>query len=401
MPAERPLRVALLTHSINPRGGVVHCLELAEELTALGHAVTVHAPGPAGARFFRETRYATRLIPEQPTTGGLRELVQSRIGRFVDWFAIPGNADFDIFHAHDGIGANALLDLRQRGLIPGYLRTVHHLDTSYGDAVVDALEARSIHGADRLLCVSPTWQRKLRQRFGLAAAIVGNGVDSARFTPTPSAVDTQLRARLGLAQGPNRVPVFLAVGGIEARKNTVATLRAFARLRRTLGAAQLVIAGGASLLDHGAYQRQFDASLAEEGLATGPGEAVILAGVLADDKMPALYRLADALVFVSLLEGFGLAIVEAMASGTPVVVSRIAPFTGFLGADDCLWAEPTDPESIANAMCRALMPGARARLAAAGHQVAARHDWPGCARRHLDAYAALLNPATRMEFDHA
>ena len=53
--------------------------------------------------------------------------------------------------------------------------------------------------------------------------------------------------------------------------------------------------------------------------------------------MPALYRLADALVFASLHEGFGLAVLEAMASGTPVVVSHIAPFTEYLGEGDvCL-----------------------------------------------------------------
>lgn len=394
---ERPLRIALLTHSINPRGGVVHCLELAEALTELGHAVTVHAPGPAGARFFRSTRCDTRLMPEATPAAGLRALVEARIAAFVDGFSTPGNADFDIYHAHDGIGANALLELRRRGLIPGYLRTVHHLDGSYGDAAVDALEARSILGADRLLCVSPTWQQQLRARFGLAADIVGNGVDTTRFTPVAGTVDAPLKTRLGLGTG----PVFLAVGGIEARKNTVATLRAFARLRQTLHDAQLVIAGGASLLDHGAYRRAFDAALAEEGLATGPGEAVVLAGVLADHEMPALYRLADALVFASLVEGFGLAIVEAMASGTLTVVSRIAPFTDFLGANDCLWADPADPESIARAMCHALMPGTRARLVAAGHAVAARHHWPGCARAHLAAYADLLNALHRTEFDHA
>ena len=49
--------------------------------------------------------------------------------------------------------------------------------------------------------------------------------------------------------------------------------------------------------------------------------------------MPALYRLACALVFASVNEGFGLAVLEAMACGTPVVVSRIAPFTEYLGAD--------------------------------------------------------------------
>lgn len=397
---DRPLRIALLTHSINPRGGVVHCLELADALTALGHSVTVHAPGPAGAGFFRPTRCRTRLIAEQPVTGGLRALVEARIRSFVAWFETPGHADFDIYHAHDGIGANVLLELQQRGLIPGYVRTVHHLDASYGDAAVDALEQRSIRHAARLLCVSPTWQQKLWTRFALNADVVGNGVDPTRFSPAPGPVDAALKARLGLGAG----PVFLAVGGIEERKNTVATLRAFARLRRRLGDAQLVIAGGASLLDHGAYRREFDAAMALEGFGDDPAAGprpVVLAGVLADDEMPALYRLADVLVFASRLEGFGLAIVEAMACGTPVVVSRIAPFTDFLGADDCLWADPDDSESIANAMCRALMPGTRARVATAGHAVAARHDWPGCARRHLDTYTALLTPAHRMEPHHA
>lgn len=398
-PPDGPLRIALLTHSINPRGGVVHCLELADALTALGHSVTVHAPGPAGAGFFRPTRCRTCLIPARPVTGGLRSLVEARIRSFVAWFETPGRADFDVFHAHDGIGANALLELQQRGLIPGYVRTVHHLDASYGDAVVDALEERSIRHAARLLCVSPTWQRKLGARFGLNADVVGNGVDTARFSPVSSDPDARLKARLGLGEG----PTFLVVGGIEERKNTVTTLRAFARLRRTLTNAQLVIAGGASLLDHGACRREFDAALAQEGLvAASPDGAyhpVVLAGVLADDEMPAVYRLADVLVFASLLEGFGLAIIEAMACGTPVVVSRIAPFTDFLGEDDCLWAAPCDSESIANAMCRALMPGTR--IAAAGRLVAASHDWPGCARRHLRAYAALPSPTTPTELHHA
>lgn len=392
---ERPLRIALLTHSINPRGGVVHCLELAEALTALGHSVSVHAPGPAGAGLFRDTRCAFQLIPEPRTRGGLRELVLSRISRFVDWFATPGHADFDVFHAHDGIGANALLELRERGRIPGYLRTVHHLEASYGDRVVDTLEARSIVHADRLLCVSPTWQRKLQIRFGLDAGIVGNGVNTVRFTPDRSTIDTRLRARLGLGDG----PVFLAVGGIEARKNTVNTLRAFARLRQQLPNAQLVIAGGASLLDHGAYRREFDAALEDEGLADG--NAVIVTGVVDDAEMPALYRLANVLVFASHVEGFGLAIIEAMACGTPVVVSRIAPFTDFLGKYDCLWADPIDPVSIANAMCQALMPGSRLHLAAAGRRVAIRHDWRSCAMRHLDAYTLPHTAVTRMELKHA
>ncbi len=79
-----------------------------------------------------------------------------------------------------------------------------------------------------------------------------------------------------------------------------------------------------------------------------------------------------------------------MACGTPVVVSRIAPFTEYLGPDDAAWAEPTDTASIAAALEAALDPRSRAARAARGHAVAARFDWASSARRHLDHYAAHL-----------
>ena len=78
--------------------------------------------------------------------------------------------------------------------------------------------------------------------------------------------------------------------------------------------------------------------------------------------MPALYRSADALLFPSLKEGFGLAVLEAMASGVPAIVSRIAPFTEYLNEGECLWVDPNDPASIALAMSRALEPETRERL---------------------------------------
>ena len=63
--------------------------------------------------------------------------------------------------------------------------------------------------------------------------------------------------------------------------------------------------------------------------------------------MPALYRLADGAGLPLLKEGFGLCVLEAMACGTPVVVSRIAPFTEYLGERDALLCDPDDPASIA------------------------------------------------------
>ena len=62
-PSSRPLRIALLTHSVNPRGGVVHTLELANALHDRGHQVTMLAPARPGQTLFRTPRCAVELVP--------------------------------------------------------------------------------------------------------------------------------------------------------------------------------------------------------------------------------------------------------------------------------------------------------------------------------------------------
>jgi glycosyltransferase involved in cell wall biosynthesis len=151
-----------------------------------------------------------------------------------------------------------------------------------------------------------------------------------------------------------------------------------------------VIAGGASLLDHGAYQIRFAEALAQSGLPAG---AVVRTGPWPQELMPALYRAATALVFPSTKEGFGLVVLEAMASGVPVVTSRLAPFTEYLGDDDVLWCEPFDPTSIAAAMAQSLDVARRGHLVARGLLVAARHDWTSTAQAHLASYRGLQEPA--------
>ena len=91
--------------------------------------------------------------------------------------------------------------------------------------------------------------------------------------------------------------------------------------------------------------------------------------------MPALYRAASALVFPSIKEGFGLVVLEAMASGVPGRDSRIAPFTEYLGDDDALWCDPFDVASIAAAMALSLDEARRAPLIARGR--GSRRDMTG------------------------
>jgi glycosyltransferase-like protein len=376
------LRIALLTHSVKPRGGVVHTVELAEALQAAGHEVTVMAPAAPGERLFRELSCALELVDVPAQATGTREMIRTRITAYGQHLAGrrrggPLAQEFDVFHAHDGIGGNALAALCERSLIPGFVRTVHHLD-DFGDPEIDAWQERAVRSARRVICVSELWRGTLEASYGIGATVIGNGVNRQRFSPAAAAGDAAVARRLGLLPG---APLIVCVGGIERRKNTVRILEAWRRLRRDLPGAQLAVVGGASLLDHAAYRGTFDAAVAAAGVRVGPGEALVLTGAVADADMPSILRLADAVAFPSLTEGFGLVALEALASGTPTVVSKSAPFTEYLSGDEVHWADPLDVESIAAAL--------RSAVAApkfAPPAVCERFSWSASAARHVALY---------------
>lgn len=388
----QPLSVALLTYSTKPRGGVVHTLELGEALHDLGVEVTVYALNKDSGGFYREPRCPYRLIPAAPPAATIDAVVDQRIAEMVEGLRAIG-ASHHVWHSQDCISANALATLRDEGKIPRFLRTVHHLD-DYDSAHLRACQERSVRAADRCAVVSATWQAALRAQLGVHASIIPNGVDTRRFSPARDGREEALRVRLRLGAG----PVYLTVGGVEPRKNSIALLRAFIALRRETPGAQLVIAGGETLFDYEPYQREFMAVAREAGLlgeAGGEGEGapppLVLAGVLPDAEMPALYRLGDVFVFPSIREGFGIALIEAMASGVPVVASAHPPFTEFLmHGDDALLVEPHDWDTIAEAMRILRDEETRARLRAAALATARSYTWKRSARAALAVYHEYL-----------
>lgn len=372
-------RIAILTHSTNPRGGVVHAMHLAEALCDLGEAATLVAPALPGQSFFRAPRCPSMLVPAA-SAQDTPAMVAQRVGEIAHFLA---ERRFDLHHAQDPIGANALADLRDAGHISGFLRTVHHLEP-YADARLSHWQARGWQAADHLFAVSRVWEKHLRAESAQPVSLTGNGVDPARYQPRPGPEDDEARRRLRLPPG----PFLLAFGGVEARKNTPAILRAFLGLHGECPNLSLVIAGGASLLDHRAAQRAFAATLAEA--SPRARTAVRILGTVPDADMPALYRACAALVSPSLMEGFGLCPVEAMACGKPVIVSAIAPFTEHLGRNDVLWADPADDRSILAAMRAALDPAVAQRLSTIGPEVAAAFSWPSVAAQHRAIYASFL-----------
>ncbi|HUB26151.1 MAG TPA: hypothetical protein VL992_12040, partial [Tepidisphaeraceae bacterium] len=80
------LRIALLTHSTNPRGGVAHALALGEALHDLGHHATVFAPDFSGSGFGRIVRCRTQSFPATVPSGDLHQFVERRTTEYIDFF---------------------------------------------------------------------------------------------------------------------------------------------------------------------------------------------------------------------------------------------------------------------------------------------------------------------------
>jgi glycosyltransferase-like protein len=386
------LRIAILTRSTQPCSSTVHALALGEALCAQGHEAVVHAPDPSGRGFFRDAECPVVSVSAKPVTGTAAALVGARIADYLAHFSTPAACDFDIFHAQCGISGNAVATLTRRRLIPGFVRTVHHV-TAVAESQLAQWRERAIVDAGRLLCVSRTGAAALLAEFGTRADMIGHGVDGAVYRPEPEPGDGDLRRRLGLGAG----PVFLSVGGFALRKNTLTIIEAFAAVRQHVPDAQLLVAGGDARPDHAGYEARCCALLELAGLAIGPGQPVVRVGPMAQADMPGLYRIADTLIAPSLTGGYGLCVLEAMACGTPAIISAQSSGIDGPALVETLAADPDDAGAIASAMRTSLEPARRAQFRNAGREVARAHTWETCAARHLPIYESYApGPAPLM-----
>lgn len=358
------MRIALLTYSSKPRGGVVHTLALAEALAALGEDVHVWtlARGGDGA-FFRPVDPAVTIhaVPF-PTIDG--EEVGARIQRSIavlkTAFASARHR-YDVVHAQDCISANAALPC---------VRTVHHLDTFTTPELVACHERAIVEPLARV-CVSQAVAGQLADGWGLNPTVIANGVDASRFES--GAHDdvgrSQWRARLGR--------YVLALGGIEPRKGSIDLLEAFAMVRRREPDLRLVFAGGETLFDYRDYRRQFERRAEQLHIDH------TMLGVIDDDDLPSLVAEASLLAMVSLREGFGLAALEGLAAGVPVVARDVDVLREVLGStvrygDSAL--------GIAAAMASSLNDPLDPAL---GRSLAHSYTWEKAAHDHRAFYASL------------
>jgi glycosyltransferase-like protein len=381
--------ILLISHSTRPRGGLVHTLHLAEALAQLGEPVRVVALGDPAEGLFRPTPVPLTVVATRPSAPSLEERVVAAIDALAEALArlTPGAA---VLHAQDCIAARAAARVRDSGGgAPPVVRTVHHVDDFTTPALVEC-QRLAILEPDLLLVVSEHWRRLLSDGYGVEATVVGNGVDPGRFPALDAGQRRELRARVGAEQ---RFLV-LTVGGVEPRKGTVTLFEALAELKRRLVPAPvLAVVGGHSFQDYRPYRDAALAGLPELGLELG--RDVVLLGTVPEAELGGWYAAADAFAFPSLKEGFGLAPLEALAAGLPVVASDIPVFREFLAdGESALLVPPGDASALAGALrSLALDTTLRSRLVAGGPPVAARFTWSASARRHQAIYAPLRTPA--------
>lgn len=235
---------------------------------------------------------------------------------------------------------------------------------------------RSAQRARFVLTVSEFCRKALLEHYHLPedkVVVTPDAVDRTRFRrldPGPELESVRKRYQLD-------APFVLSVGRLEPRKNLERLIRAFDLARERVDR-------GLRLVIVGKEDFQFE-TIHREAERLPPGTVRFL-GPVPDNDLPALYNLASLLAYPSLVEGFGMPVLEALACGTPVVASPRGALPE-VGGDAVCWVEPEDEEAIAAGLEQGLTEvEVTERKRRAGVRQAEQFRWEDTATTTLEVY---------------
>lgn len=194
--------------------------------------------------------------------------------------------------------------------------------------------------AKRIVAVSDFTKNDLVRQYGIAPekiSVSGNGCREI-FQPLPEAEKKDVREKFAGGQ-----PYFFYIGAVHPRKNVHRLIAAFDRFKSATGSAAKLLIAGRFAWQVGEVRDAYEAALHQRD--------ILFLGYVGDEAAAALMGAAKALVYVSLFEGFGVPVLEAMHCDVPVIVSNVSSLPEVAG-DAGIAVDPTLVEEIAGAMQR-------------------------------------------------
>jgi glycogen(starch) synthase len=406
---KKKLRVLMLSWEYPPYvvGGLgAHVAALAPALARAGVQVYVVTPRLKGGDAQEPLVVATRRRALPPSVWR----VEPPVNRLDNFFADAQQTNlnlgeqaqalatrvggFDLIHAHDWLVAFAATALKRLHKTP-LLATIHATERGRGRGALNGEMAHAINGTEwwltyeawRVITCSRFMYDEVREYFNVPPDkidVVPNGVDAAPFDELNRVDLNEFRARWAR---PDERIVF-NVGRVVEEKGAHLIVEAAPRVLAEMPNVKFIIAGKGWLVDR----------LRQRVWELGVQDKVNIAGFVSDADRNRLFKVADAAIFPSLYEPFGIVALEAMAAQCPVIVSEVGGLKEVVQHDVTgVTIYPNNVESLAWGVLHTLRDPkrARARTAKAYRMVKREYNWDRIAEQTIAIYERIVRERAR------
>lgn len=304
---------------------------------------------------------------------------------------------FDLIHAHDWLVAFAACALKRNFKTP-LLSTIHATERGRSRGSLTNDMQRAINNAEwwltyeswRVICCSEYMANEVKEFFQVPpdkVDVVPNGVDIRRFERWDGVDLSRFRNRYAL---PGEKIIFY-VGRVVYEKGVHILVEAAPRVLRAYPNAKFVVVGTGDMLPQ----------LQHRAWELGVAPKILFTGFIPDEERDRLFKVADCAVFPSLYEPFGIVALEAMAAGTPVVVSEVGGLKEVVQhAETGITVYPNDVDSLTWGILHTLEhpEWTQARVANARRRVIEEYNWTRIAARTSAIYQRIIQERAKAEW---
>jgi len=372
-----------------PGGVAIHITSLERHFTRMGHEVKVIAPASKAVSSFGD-----RFIPigkprPIPTSGSIARLtispwLSSRVQAVLD------RESFDVIHLHEPLQpmlCTTVLRLSRVASVgtfhayygqPKYNLGKPFDGYNFGKPLTTMILKKWFRKLDGRIAVSEPAMEFVSKLFPGHYDIIPNGVDVEHFSPEVAPIDEFCDGKVNI----------LFTGRLEKRKGLNYLLEAYRRVKQEIPNCRLIVVGPGTRL-RGKYEKKVSRNDLKD---------VVFAGYVSYDELSRYYKTAD--IFCAPATGwesFGIVLLEAMATGKPVIASNIEGYASVVthGVDGLL-VPPKDEEMLAQALVSLIKDeSSRQQMGVRGRLKAQDYGWENIAQRVLDYYIQVLGQLPR------